>query len=128
MKPYDELPWWCQLLWPWFGPPWYEQVEDLDTYLAMYWCALHLSAVELAELLAGDDPPGEGYLAKVRRLIAARHQAEEIISNEYGPLTPEDENDEPTPDEDRPVVVDREEVDAEQRERLDDPPGEEDRS
>ena len=29
-KPYDQLPWWCQLLWPWFGPPWYEQVEDLD--------------------------------------------------------------------------------------------------
>ena len=31
MRPYDELPWWCQLLWPWFGPPWYEQVDDLDT-------------------------------------------------------------------------------------------------
>ena len=133
MKPSDELPWWCQLLWPWFGPPWYEQVDDLDTYLAMYWCALHLCAAELAELLAGDDPPGEGYLAKVRRLIAARHQAEEIISNEYGPLTPEDEDDEPAPDEDRPAVVDRDhpswaEVDAEQRERLGDPPSEEDRS
>jgi len=21
MRPYGELPWWCQLLWPWFGPP-----------------------------------------------------------------------------------------------------------
>ena len=49
MKPYDEMPWWCQLLWPWFGPPWYEQVDDLDTYLAMYWCALHLSAAEQAD-------------------------------------------------------------------------------
>ena len=38
MKPYDELPWWCQLLWPWFGPPWYEQVADMDAYLAAYWC------------------------------------------------------------------------------------------
>jgi hypothetical protein len=47
MKPYDELPWWCQLLWPWFGPPWYERVEDRDAYLAAYWCALHLSAAEL---------------------------------------------------------------------------------
>ena len=84
-KPYDQLPWWCQLLWPWFGPPWYEQVEDLDAYLAAYWCALHLSEAELAELLAGDDPPGEGYLAKAGRLTAARHQAEEIISHEYGP-------------------------------------------
>jgi hypothetical protein len=130
MKPYDELPWWCQLLWPWFGPPWYEQVEDLDTYLATCWCALHLSAAELAELLAGDDPPGEGYLAKVGWLIAARHQAEEIISREYGPLTSEDEDDgaehEPVAAGERPVVVDRDhpswaEVDVEQRERISDP-------
>jgi hypothetical protein len=75
IKPYDELPWWCQLLRPWFGPPWYERVEDRDAYLAAYWCVLHLSAAELAALLAGDDPPGEGYLAKARRLIAARLQA-----------------------------------------------------
>ena len=85
MKPYDELPWWCQLLWPWFGPPWYEQVEDLDAYLAAYWCALHLSAAELAELLAGDDPPGEGYLAKAGRLTAARLQAQEIIMRRVRP-------------------------------------------
>jgi len=39
MKPYGELPWWCQLLWPWFGPPGHEQVEDLDAFLAAYWCA-----------------------------------------------------------------------------------------
>jgi hypothetical protein len=52
-EPSDDLPWWCQPLWPWFGPPWYEQVEDPEAYLAAYWCALHLSAAELAELLAG---------------------------------------------------------------------------
>ena len=100
----------------------------------MYWCALHLSAAELAELLAGDDPP-EGYLAKAGRLIAARHGAEEIIGHEYGPLTPEDDGDEdgePTLDGERPVVVDRghpswAEVDSEQRERIGDPSGEEDR-
>jgi len=133
MKPYDELPWWCQLLWPWLGPPWYEQVEGLDVYLAAYWCALHLSAAELAELLAGDDPPGEGYLAKVGRLIAARRLAEEITSREYGPPAPEDEDDdeydESAPDRERPVVVDRDypswaKVDAEQRERIGDLPGE----
>ena len=38
--------------------------RDRDAYLAAYWCALHLSAAELAELLASDDPPGEDYLAK----------------------------------------------------------------
>jgi hypothetical protein len=135
-KPYDELPWWCQLIWPWSGPPWYEQVEDLDAYLAAYWCALHLSAAGLAELLAGDDPPGESYLARAGRLTAARHQAQEIISHEYGPPAEDedadDEYDEPTLDGERPVVVGRDhpswaEVDAEQRERIGDPPGEDGR-
>jgi hypothetical protein len=133
IKPYDEQPWWCQLLWPWFGPPWYEQVEDLDAYLAAFRRALTLRAGELAEELAGNDQPGEGYLAKAGRLTAARHQADEIISHQYDPLTPEDEDngdeDEPTPDGERPVVVNRDhpswaEVDAEQREWIGDPPGE----
>jgi hypothetical protein len=110
-KPYDELPWWCQLLWPWFGPPWYEQVEDLGAYLAAFRRALTMRA-ELAEELAGDDQPGEGYLAKAGRLTAARHQAEEIISHEYGPFTREDEDDsdeddQRTLDGNRPMVVDR---------------------
>ena len=74
MKPYDELPWWCQLLWPWFGPPWYEQVDDLDAYLAAVRLGLTMRAT-LAEELAGDDQPGEGYPAKARRLTAARLQA-----------------------------------------------------
>ncbi len=126
IKPYDELPWWCQLLWPWFGPPWYEQVEDLDAYLAAFRRALTMRA-ELAEELAGDDQPGEGYLAKAGRLTAARLQAEEIINHEYGPLTPPDEGDdedgELASDVDRPVVVDHDhpswaEVNAEQQERI----------
>jgi hypothetical protein len=133
MKPYDELPWWCQLLWPWFGPPWCEQVEDLDSYLAAYWWALQPSAADAAELLAGDDLPGEGYLAKAGRLIAACRRAHEIITHEYAPIAPEDEYaddgyDEPTPAGERPLVVDRDhpswaEVDAEQRERIGDTPG-----
>ena len=89
---------------------------------------------ELAEELAGDDQPGEGYLAKAGRLTAARYQAEEIISHEYGPPVPEDADDgdeygEPIPDTGRPLVVGRDhpswpEVDAEQRERIGDSPGE----
>jgi hypothetical protein len=63
IKPYDELPWWCQLLWPWSGPSGHERAGDMDAFLAAYWCALHLSAAGLAELLAGDDRPGEGCLA-----------------------------------------------------------------
>ncbi len=69
-----------------------------------------MRAGELAEELSGDDQPGEEYLAEARRLTAARHQADEIISDEYGPLAPEDEDDgdeddEPVPDGGRPVVV-----------------------
>jgi len=71
-KPFDELPWWCQLLWTWFGPPWYERVQDLDVYLAAFWRALTLQAGELAGELAGGDQPGEGCLARAGRLIAAR--------------------------------------------------------
>jgi hypothetical protein len=127
MKPYDELPWWRQLLWPRFGPPWHEQVEDLDPYLAAFRRASYLRAGELAEELADDDRPGEEYLAKAGRLTAARYQAEEIIRHEYGPPTSEDEYDgddsvEP-PDGERPVVVERDhpswaEVEAEQQERI----------
>ena len=93
-----------------------------------------LRAGELAEELAGGDRPGEGYLAKAGRLTAARHQAEDIVRHEYIPLTPqdEDEGDEPVPDEERPVVLDRDhpswaEVDAEQRERIGTPSGEDSR-
>ena len=75
---------------------------------------------ELADYLAGDDQHGEGYLAKVARLTAARDHAKERVLSEYLLLPP---------DEDRPTVVDRghpswAEVDAEQRERLGDLPAE----
>ena len=135
-KPYGEPPWWCQRLWPWFAPSWDEQADDPEPYLAAYWCAVHLSAAELGELLAGDDPPGEGYLAKTARLTAARRQADEISSHEYRPSTEDeddgDEDNESAPAGERPVVVDRShpswaEVDAEQRERIGNPPGEDDR-
>ena len=63
-----------------------------------------LRAGDLAMELAGDDQPGEGYLAKAGRLTVARHQAEEIMRHEYGPLTPGDgdECDEPVPAGERP--------------------------
>jgi hypothetical protein len=80
---------------------------------------------------AGDDRPGEGYPAKTGRLTAARHQAEEIIRHEYGPLTSDHDDDcddqgEPSRFGERPVVVDRNhpswaDVDAEQQERIDGP-------
>ena len=43
----------------------------------------------LADELAGDDQPGEGYLGKAGRLGQARRQAEEIVLAELIPLDPE---------------------------------------
>ena len=115
MKSYDET-------------PWYAEIEDPDAF----WAAIRRQFAgrvdELTDDLAGDDRPGEGYLAKAGRLTAARYQAEEIIRHEYGPLKSDDEDngdedDEPSRDGERPKVVDHNhpswaEVDAEQQERI----------
>jgi hypothetical protein len=79
---------------------------------------------EHADYLAGDDQPGEGYLAKVARLTAAREYAQERVLGEYLLLPP---------DQDWPAVVDRghpswAEAGAGHRERLGDPPAGEDQS
>ncbi|MGH3288041.1 MAG: hypothetical protein ACRDPD_25650 [Streptosporangiaceae bacterium] len=123
------------MLWPWFGPPWYAEIEDPDAFWAALARQFAQQAGELADDLAGDDPPGEGYLAKAGRLTAARLQAEEIVRHEHDPLASSDEDgdEEAHRDEDngpipgeRPMVVGRDhpswvEVDAEQRERIHDP-------
>lgn len=56
----DETPWWCQLLWPWFGRPWYAEIEDPDAF----WAAIGRQFARQAGELAGDDRTGEGYLTK----------------------------------------------------------------
>jgi hypothetical protein len=124
--------------WARFLPEVYAEIRDPGTFFGILGEQIACQIDELADEIAGDDPPGEGYLAKVGRLTAARCQAEEIIMHGYDLLTPEHEvdsdgDDEPTPDGGRPVVVDRDhpswaEVDAEQRGRLGDPPGEDGRS
>ena len=97
-------------------PDVYQQIRDPGAFFAVLGEVIAQRIDELADYLAGDDPPGEGYLAKVARLTAARDHAEGRVLGEYL-LLPSDE--------DRPVVVDRghplwAEVDAEQRERLGD--------
>ena len=51
----------------------------------------------LAWELAGDDPPGEGYLDKAGRLGEARHRAEQIMLEEMILLPPEPGNDPASP-------------------------------
>jgi hypothetical protein len=101
----------------------YQQIRDPGAFFAVVGEVIAQRIDELADYLAGGDPPGEGYLAKVARLTAARDHAKGRVLGEYLLLPP---------DEDRPVVVDRghpswAEVDAEQRERLGDPLSEEGR-
>jgi hypothetical protein len=101
-------------------PEIYQQIRDPGAFFAVLGEVIAQRIDERADYLAGDDPPGEGYLAKVARLTAAREYAKERVLSEYLLLPP---------DEDRPAVVDRDhpawaEVDAEQRERLGDPPAE----
>ena len=95
-------------------PDVYQQIRDPGAFFAVLGEVIAQRIDEHADHLAGDDPPGEGYLAKVARLTAARDHAKERVLSEYLLLPP---------DEDRPAVVDRShpswaEVDAEQRERL----------
>ncbi|HZR52081.1 MAG TPA: hypothetical protein VFB06_21530 [Streptosporangiaceae bacterium] len=114
----------------------YEQIRDPGAFFAVLGEVIARRIDELADHLAGDDQYGEGYLAKVARLTAARDHAQEQVLGEYLLLPPATDmpadDDEPAPGQDRPVFVDRGhpswvEVDAEQRERLGDPPGEQGR-
>ncbi len=59
MNSCDETPWWCQVLWPWFGPPWCAEIEDPDAFWAAIARQFVRQAGELAGDLAGDDRPGE---------------------------------------------------------------------
>jgi hypothetical protein len=117
--------------WARFLPEAYAEIRNPDAFFGILGEQIAGQIDELSDEIAGDDPPGEGYLAKVGRLTAARFQAEEIVMHGYDLLTPDyevdsDENGEPTPDGGRPVVVDCDhpswaEVNAEQQERIHDP-------
>jgi hypothetical protein len=101
-------------------PEIYQQIRDPGAFFAVLGEVIDQRIDEFTDHLAGDDPPGEGYLAKVARLTAAREHAQHRVLGEYLLLPP---------DEDRPVIVDRghpswAEVDAEQRERIGDLPEE----
>jgi hypothetical protein len=67
MNSYGETPWWCQVIWPWSGPPWYAQMEDPDAFWAAIARQFARQAGELADDLAGDDRPGRrDHQARVR--------------------------------------------------------------
>jgi hypothetical protein len=118
----------AQSHWARWLPQRYATINDPDSFFSTLGQETARQIEELAADLAGDDQPGEGYLAKAGRLTAARSQAEEIILPQQVLLAPEPEanedpeqNDPPPASEDRPLIVDRShplwaEVNAEQQE------------
>ena len=52
-------------------PEVYQQIRDPGAFFAVLGEVIAQQIDELADHLTGDDPPGEGYLAKVARLTAA---------------------------------------------------------
>jgi hypothetical protein len=118
----------AQSHWARWLPQRYATIKDPDSFFSTLGQETARQIDELAAELAGDDQPGEGYLAKAGRLTAARSQAEEIILPQQVLLAPEPETSEDPEENDpapvsgeRPLIVDRShplwaEVNAEQQE------------
>ena len=114
--------------WARWLPQRYATISDPDSFFSTLGQETARQIDELTADLAGDDQPGEGYLAKAGRLTAARSQAEEIILPQQILLPPEpgtsqdpQENDPPPAATGRPAVIGRShplwaEVNAEQQE------------
>jgi hypothetical protein len=113
--------------WARWLPGRFAAISDPDSFFSALGreAATRISSLALA--LAGDDPPGEEYLAKAGRLNMARLQAEEAVLPELILLPPEpgadpdqaEEPGEPATAAGLPMVVDRshplwEQVNAEQ--------------
>jgi len=90
--------------WARWLPARYAAIEDPDSFFSDLGNRTEDRIDQLAAELAGDDRPGEGFLAKAGRLGAARHQAEQIVLSEDVLLQPEPEADdeEGSPDRDLP--------------------------
>ena len=114
--------------WARWLPRRYATISDPDSFFSTLGQETEQQIDELATELAGQDQPGEGYLAKPGGLTAARSQAEEVILPQQILLAPEpetsqdpEENDPATASGERPLVIDRShplwaEVNAEQQE------------
>lgn len=119
----------AQRHWAQWLPQRYATISEPDSYFSTLGQEVAQRIEELTLDLAGDDRPGEEYLAKAGRLTAARSRAEEIVLPERVLLAPEPESSEDPEDSSPlpaslalPEVVDRghpawAEVNAEQTER-----------
>ena len=119
----------AQRHWAQWLPQRYATISEPDSYFSTLGLEAARQIEDLTLELAGDDQPGEQYLAKAGRLTAARSRAEEIVLPERVLLAPEPEISEDLEDDSQlsaslalPEVVERghpawAEVNAEQTER-----------
>ena len=119
----------AQRHWAQWLPQRYATISEPDSYFSTLGQEAAPQIEELTLELAGDDQPGEEYLAKAGRLTAARSRAEEIVLPQRVLLAPEprasedpEDGSQPPASPPRPQVVGRShptwaEVNAEQTER-----------
>jgi len=75
--------------WARWLPARYAAIEDPSSFFSDLGNQAEARIDALADELAGDNPPGEGYLGKAGRLGQARRQAEEIVLADMILLEPE---------------------------------------
>ena len=119
----------AQRHWAQWLPQRYATISEPDSYFSTLGQEVAQQIEELTLELAGDDQPGEEYLAKAGRLTAARSRAEELVLPQRVLLAPEPQTSEdpegssqPPPSLALPQVMNRShpawaEVNAEQTER-----------
>lgn len=86
MNQYGQM---AQEHWARWLPARYAAIEDPASFFSGLGDRAQQRIDRLAAELAGDDPPGEGYLEKAGRLGEARHRAEQIALAEDVLLEPE---------------------------------------
>jgi len=86
--------------WRRFRPNQYAQIADPIRFFSELGSRVETGIADLAEALAGEDVPGETFLAKTGRLTAARQRAQEMILAEevLVPAEPGTEMDETDPE------------------------------
>ena len=75
--------------WARWLPNRYATIPNPDSFFSDLGSQAEARIDALADQLAGNDQPGEGYLSKAGRLGQARRQAEEIVLTELILLEPE---------------------------------------
>jgi hypothetical protein len=81
----------AQRHWAQWLPQRYATISEPDSYFSTLGQEVAQQIEELTLELAGDDQPGEEYLAKAGRLTAARSRAEEIVLPQRVLLAPDPE-------------------------------------